>query len=298
MPWAITRVLRVGAHPYCCIVNTYLLLPLLYAHLHTHVLLVSRAQLKVKLPQLEASLFRNLAKHTSVDSSAWLSGDAPPTKEPLNEPLANSVKVLASSVADLSNQVRDMRDSLMLDTGVEEFSDKLGSEPAHALDAASASAESSSARKKRKVLSATDNTLNESENSGSSNGFGAQKVPDLCTSDMLKKLKANVDRLVSTTKDLRDDVPKCLSETNRELQAANQLFGSLSSDVDQAMKRPLIQSAAPSSDIRSDSADNQDNSTESTSIDNEDVSPKKAIRGIAAGSALRKRLAEEYGSSL
>lgn len=246
----------------------------------------------MKLPQLEASLFRNLIKHTCVDPSSWLSGDAPPTQEPLDEDLADVVSALASGVADLSNQVKGMRDSVVPDVGVQEFSNMLGSEPAHALDAASASAKSVGARKRRRLSSRASGAFVGSENNDSANSLGAQRMPDLCTSDILKKLKTNVDHLVTTTKALRDDLPKCLLETDRELRAADQVLESLSSNVDEAMLRPLISSSAPPSGGR------LDNAADSTSIDNEEVSPKRAIRGIADGSALRKRLAEECISSL
>lgn len=266
----------------------------------------THVQLKAKLPQLEASLFRNLAKHTCVNSAVWESGDAPPSMEPLNEDLARAVEELAGRVTELSKQVRDLRDSVMPEVGVQEFSEMLGAEPAHALEAAAASAHSGSARKRRRTSSSSspsgsasspgaDGELDENGAGLSASGLGAQTVPELCTSDMLKRLKSSVDQLVTTTKTLRSDLPRCLDGSKRELRAAKQVLGSLSSNVDQAMMRPSF-AAGPQS--QEDSSSSSNSSQASADVDDELVSPKKAIRGIAAGSALRKRLAEESASSL
>ena len=256
----------------------------------------------MKLPQLEASLFRNLAKHTCVDAAVWATGDAPPSTEPLDNDLARAVEALSGEVADLSSQVRDMRDSVMPDVGVRAFSEILGAEPAHALDAAASSASASqggSARKKRR-LSSSSVGGSDGAAAAAPRGFGEQNTPELCTSDMLQRLKSSVDQLVTTTKALRSDLPQCLNGSKRELRAAKQVLGSLSSNVDQAMVRPSFISGSESASSQESSQDPASSSSSSSSqeVDDELVSPKHAIRGIAAGSALRKRLAEESASSL
>ena len=183
----------------------------------------------------------------------------------------------------------------------------LGAEPAHALKAAAASAHSGSARKRRRTSSSSSPSgsasspgaggeLDENGAESSVSGLGAQTVPELCTSDMLKRLKSSVDQLVTTPKTLRSDLPRCLDGSKRELRAAKQVLGSLSSNVDQAMMRPSFAAGSPPQDDSSSSSSNS--SQASADVDDELVSPKKAIRGIAAGGALRKRLAEESASSL
>jgi hypothetical protein len=207
---------------------------------------------------------------------------------------------------------------VMPDVGVQAFSEILGAEPAHALDAAAASsnsaAQSGSARKRRRISSpassssegsgsssdgagVAQNSTGASSSSLSSSGFGAQNMPELCTSDMLQRLKSSVDQLVTTTKTLRSDLPQCLDGSNRELRAAQRVLGSLSSNVDQAMMRPSFTSGAAAQDAAGSSSSSS-SSSHSQGVDDELVSPKHAIRGIAAGSALRKRLAEESASSL
>ena len=102
----------------------------------------------------------------------------------------------------------------------------------------------------------------------------------------------------------RKEIPTAWAQTDselianipRELRAAKQVLGSLSSNVDQAMMRPSFAAGSPPQDDSSSSSSNS--SQASADVDDELVSPKKAIRGIAAGGALRKRLAKESASSL
>jgi len=162
---------------------------------------------------MEISLFRNLERHTVVDPSQWIPKQPEPVVVPLNEELQKQVGVLHDQVSNLATNVRTMRRDVVSNVEVLSLAEQLGADE---LDV--------------HMGQGNDGT-------GSGQRYGVDTTPDdLLTRDMLRRLKTNVDTLVTTTEGLRTEVPRCLAVSQRELRAVTHVLKD-NSNVDQAMAR-------------------------------------------------------------
>jgi hypothetical protein len=162
---------------------------------------------------MEISLFRNLEKHTVVDPSQWVPEQPQPVVVPVNQELKRQVGELHEQVSNLAANVRTMRREVVSNVEVLSLAEQLGADD---LDVDMEESNDGSGRGERLV---------------------ADSMPDdLLTRDMLRRLKTNVDTLVTTTEGLRTDVPLCLAVSQRELRAVTQVLKD-NSNVDQAMAR-------------------------------------------------------------
>jgi hypothetical protein len=193
---------------------------------------------------MENSLFGNVSKHTVIEPSEWIPEVPEPVMVPIDEDLEETVNTLQEQVSDLATNVRQYRNEVVSSIQVTNFSEQLGGE---------------------------DFDMMKMDDGNDDRGrFGAQNGSDMVTRDMLKRLKTNVDEMVTTTTTLRDDVPRCLDASKKELRAATQALRD-SSNVDQAMMgKPAYLSSS------------------SSSLDPLASTPKSAIRGLLAADHVKR----------
>jgi hypothetical protein len=207
--------------------------------------LSSFPQLRTKLAQMDISLFRNMEKHTLINPSAWIPEDPEPVTVPVNQELKMQVSELHKQVSELAANVRTMRREVVSNVQVTSLTEQLGAEGSDMMMM----------------------MMQGSDSGASTSGT----TPDLVTRDMLKRLKTNVDTLVTTTESLRRDVPQCLAVSQRELHAATQVLKD-TSNVDHAMAR----SGSSFSSSSSSSSSQHQGLRELAST------PRGAIRGLLA----------------
>tara|TARA_B100000780_G_C21035751_1_gene415388 strand:+ start:91 stop:768 length:678 start_codon:yes stop_codon:yes gene_type:complete len=210
---------------------------------------------------MEISLFRNLEKHTAVDALKWIPDTPQPVTVPINQELKQQVLNLHQQVSELATNVRTMRRDVVSQVSVISMTEQLGADTSIYHDMSEEEEDDTN----------NDNTTNTNNNKRKKSNI--QTEPDLVTRDMLKRLKTNVDTLVSTTESLRRDVPQCLAVSQRELRAATQVLQD-SSNVDQAMAR---------STGKTSTLTNASSSSSSSSTHHElGSTPRGAIRGLLA----------------